>query len=74
MNELISDGAFRMMLTIATGLMAGLWVVHDVLFLARLRGADRRNAVVRDQRFAYVMGIVIGIIGVVGTLRFNHVL
>jgi hypothetical protein len=30
--------------------------------------------VVRDQRFAYVMGIIIGTIGVVWTLRFNGVL
>jgi hypothetical protein len=73
MNELISDTAFRVLITAATGGFSALWVVHDVLFLARLRGADRRDPLVRDQRFGYVMGIVMGLIGVVGALRYNGV-
>jgi hypothetical protein len=73
-TELMSDGAFRGMISVLTAGFGGIWAVHDVLFLARLRGADRRDPVVRDQRFAYVMGIIIGTIGVVGTLRFNGVL
>jgi hypothetical protein len=44
------------------------------VFLARLRGANRRDPLVGDQRFGYAMGIIIGMIGVVGTLRYNGVL
>jgi len=73
MNELLSDTAFRAVITVATGGFSAIWVIHDVLFLARLRGADRRDPLVRDQRFGYVMGIVMGIIGVVGALRYNGV-
>ena len=73
MNELISETAFRVFVTASTGGLSAIWVVHDVLFLARLRGADRRDPLVRDQRFGYVMGIVMGIIGVVGMLRYNGV-
>jgi hypothetical protein len=72
--NLVSDGVFRFMLSASTGVVAGGWVIHDILFLARLRGADRRDSLVADKRFGYVMGIVIGMIGVVGTLRFNGVL
>lgn len=71
---LFSDSTFRLLLSVITGGFAGIWVIHDLLFIARLRGADRRDPLVRDQGFGYVMGIVIGIIGVVGTLRFNGVL
>jgi hypothetical protein len=73
-TELMSDGAFRMLLTVLTAGFGGIWAIHDLVFLARLRGADRRDPLVRDQRFAYVMGVVIGTIGVVGTLRFHGVL
>lgn len=73
MNELVSETTFRVLITIATGGFSAIWVAHDVLFLARLRGADRTDPLVRDQRFGYVMGIVMGIIGVVGALRYNGV-
>ena len=73
MNELMSDTAFRAVITVATGGFSAVWIVHDVVFLGRLRGADRRDPLVRDQRFGYVMGVVMGIIGVVGALRYNGV-
>jgi hypothetical protein len=73
-TELVSDGVFRGLLSVVTGGVGGLWAIHDVVLLARLRGADRRDPLVGDKRFGYAMGIVIGIIGVVGTLRFNGVL
>lgn len=73
MTEL-PDGIFRLLLSLLTGGLAGAWLIHDLLFLARLRRADPRDPHVADQRFGYAMGIVIGIIGLVGTLRFNGVL
>ncbi|HET9620071.1 MAG TPA: hypothetical protein VFP84_01805 [Kofleriaceae bacterium] len=73
MNELVPEGVFRFLITLATGGFSALWVVHDILFLARLRGKDTRDPLIRDQRFGYVMGIVMGLIGVVGALRYNGV-
>jgi hypothetical protein len=71
--NLVPDSVFRLLLSVVTGGVAGLWVIHDLVFLIRLRGA-RRDPLVGDQRFGYAMGILIGTIGVVGTLRFNGVL
>lgn len=76
MTEPLSDGAFRAVLSVLTGGLGGAWVIHDILFLARVarhRGARRRDPLVADQVFGYVMGIVIGVVGVVGTLRFNGI-
>ena len=73
MTEL-PDGVFRLLLSVATGGLAATWLVHDLVLLARLGRADRRDPLIRDQRFGYVMGIAIGAIGVVGTLRFNGIL
>jgi hypothetical protein len=75
MTEL-PDGVFRLLISLFTGGLAGVWLIHDLLLLARVarqRGAGRRDRLVGDQVFGYAMGIVIGIIGLVGTLRFNGV-
>ncbi|HEU4729849.1 MAG TPA: hypothetical protein VFT22_18260 [Kofleriaceae bacterium] len=74
MNEIVPEWLFRLVLSVVTGGVAALWVIHDIVLLARLRGADRGDPLVTDQRFGYVMGILIGTIGVVGTLRYNGVL
>ncbi|HEX2687728.1 MAG TPA: hypothetical protein VHN14_13975 [Kofleriaceae bacterium] len=71
---LFSDQTFRILLSAITGVVAAGWTVHDIVLMVRLRGADRRDPLVADKWFGYTMGIVIGIIGVVGTLRFNGVL
>jgi hypothetical protein len=72
--NLVSDGMFRFLLSATTGGVGVVWTIHEIMLLMRLRGADRRDPLVRDQRFGYAMGIVIGLIGVFGTLRFNGVL
>jgi len=71
---LVSDSTFGLLISLITGVVAGAWAIHDLVLLARLRGASGRDPLVADQRFGYVMGIVIGMIGVVGTLRFGGVL
>ena len=71
----LPDGAFRALLSLVTGGAAGAWLVHDAVLLARLPRSERarRDPMVRDKRFGYAMGIVIGLVGIVGTLRFNGV-
>jgi hypothetical protein len=70
---LMSDWAFRLALSLMTGGLAGYWLIHDLVLLVRLRGAGR-EPLTGDKRFGYAMGIVIGMIGIIGTLRFNGVL
>ena len=72
MTEL-PDGVFRLVLSVLTGGFAATWLIHDLLLLVRLRG-DRRDPLIGDKRFGYVVGIAIGVIGIVGTLRFNGIL
>jgi len=72
--NVMSDTLFRWFLTLAVGILAVVWLVYDAINLARTRGADGADPVVRDRRFGYVMGIAIGIIGVVGVLRYRGVL
>jgi len=71
---LVSDPVFRLLLSAITGGVAAVWVVHDLVLIARLRGKDRRDPLVGDKLFGYSMGIVIGMIGIIGTLRYNGVI
>lgn len=71
---IVPEAVFHWFLTLVTGGFAGLWVIHDLVFLIRLRGADRRDPLVADKWFGYVLGMVMGLIGVLGALRFNGVL
>jgi hypothetical protein len=71
---LVPNEVFHLLLSVVTGGVAAAWMVHDTVLIARLRGADRRNPLVRDKLFGYSMGIVIAMIGILGTLRFNGAL
>jgi len=73
MNEVMSPVAFKWLLTALTGVLASAWLVYDTINLIRTRNADRGDAVVRDKHFGYVIGILIGIVGVLGCLRFHDV-
>ena len=66
----LPDGIFKLCLGVVTGGFAVSWTIHDLVLIARLRGADRRDPLVADKLFGYAMGIVIGAIGIVGTLLF----
>jgi hypothetical protein len=70
----MSQNAFGWCLTGLTGGLAGTWLVYDALKLFWLRNADRSDPVIRDKQFGYVIGMIIGAIGVVGCLKFQGVL
>lgn len=73
MNELMSPNSFKWFLTIMTGGLAGSWVFYDLYNLFRIRNADKRDPIVRDKIFGYIVGIAIGVLGVLGCLKFHDV-
>ena len=72
-DQLLTPHAFKWFLTLVTGLVAGAWVIYDSINLIRTRKLDRTDGIVRDKHFGYVMGILIGIVGVYGCLRFHGI-
>ena len=73
-EPILSDPAFRAIISVLTAGVGGLWVIHELVLMNRLRGKDLGDPLIRDQWFGYFIGIAIAVIGVVGTLRFNGVL
>lgn len=72
--ELVSAVALAWIVTIFVGGLSSMWLVYDTVNLIRLRGADWSDPLARDRRFGYVLGIVIGAIGVIGCLRYHAVI
>lgn len=73
-TELFSSSVFYGIVTFLTGGIGGVWVLYDAFNLARIRNADGRDPLIRDRRFGYVVGMLVGIIGVAGCLRFYDVI
>jgi hypothetical protein len=69
--ELVSPVVFDWFLSTITGGVAGIWLVYDAIKLLRLRTADSADPVVRDKRFGYAMGMIIGFVGVSG-VAYHH--
>jgi hypothetical protein len=73
-TELVSDPVFRGFISAMTGGVAGFYGVVDAIRFARMCRADGRDPVVHDKRFGYAIGVAVGLVGVIGTLRFNGVM
>jgi hypothetical protein len=71
--EPVSPSTFRWILTLLT-VAGSLWALYDVIKLAKTRGKNASDPLVRDQRFGYVIGIVIGAFGISGILRYHGVI
>jgi hypothetical protein len=70
----LPDGVFRTLLTVVTGGVASVWFIHDAVQLVRLPWERaRRDPRVGDRWFGYAVGVVIALVGIIGTLRFNGV-
>jgi hypothetical protein len=74
MTDPMSAETFRWALTIITAALAGPWVIYDSYNLVRTRKLDRKDPVVRDRHFGYVIGILTGLVGVLGCLLFQGVI
>jgi len=72
--NVMSDDAFRWFVTFLTGGLAASWLVYDTINILRIRRADGGDPLVRDKRFGYVMGMIIGVVGIIGCLRFHGVM
>lgn len=68
----VSPSTFRWIITFLT-LAGSLWALYDVVKLSKARGKDASNPLVRDERFGYLIGIVIGAFGISGLLRYHGV-
>lgn len=73
-TEIVSNEVFRGFLSVMTAGVAGIWGTVDAFRFLALRDADSRDPIVRDKRFGYAIGVAVGVVGVVGTLRFNGVM
>jgi hypothetical protein len=71
MTEPFSASGFTWFITFAVGGVSALWLVYDATNLIRAAKLDRADPVVRDRHFGYAMGLVMGIIGVIGALKFH---
>lgn len=70
--EPVSPATFRWILTILT-VAGSLWALYDVVKLTKTRGKDAASPLVRDERFGYGIGILIGAFGISGILRYHGV-
>jgi hypothetical protein len=73
-DPIVSPDVFKWTVTLITGIVAGVWFLYDAYSLSRLRQSDLGDPLVRDKRFGYLIGMVIGAIGVIGCLRFHGVM
>jgi FtsH-binding integral membrane protein len=67
----LPDSAVMWACAIPTAILATLWLAYDLRNLTKLRGADMTEPLNRDKRFGFLMGIVIGVVGIVGVLRYH---
>ena len=71
--EPLPPHAFKWLVSLLT-IAGALWALYDVIKWRKLRGKDRRDPLVRDERFGYVVGIAIGLFALAGILRYLGVL
>jgi hypothetical protein len=70
-DNLVSYDVFVWFISIFTAGVAGTWLVYDALKLWWLRGADKTDPMVHDKRFGYGLGLFVGLIGVLGVVKFH---
>ena len=70
--QIVSESTFRWIITVLT-VAAACWALYDIVKLRKARGKDGRDPQVRDERFGYLIGIVIGAFAISGMLRYHGV-
>lgn len=69
---LVSHETYMLVCALLTGGVAGYWFVVDSIRLRRALREDRTDLVVRDRVFGSVLGILIGALGVFGSLNYYY--
>lgn len=72
-HDLVSPATYKWFVTAISVLLAA-WAFYDIVKWSRLRGQDPRDPLVRDQIWGYVLGLGMGVITMVGVLRYHGVL
>lgn len=70
--NLVSHSHYMLFCVLVTGLVAAYWIVVDTVRLRRALREDRGDRIVRDKIFGSVVGIVVGLIGVFGSLNYYY--
>ena len=70
MNGPLGYTAFYAFMTATTGGVSAIWFAFDLRNLVRARSLDGSDPVVRDRKFGYSMGLVIAMIGMLGSAKF----
>lgn len=70
--NLVSHSHYMLFCVLVTGLVAAYWIVVDTVRLRRALREDRKDRVVRDKIFGSIVGIVVGLIGVFGSLNYYY--
>lgn len=71
-HDLVSPTTYKWFVTSISILLAA-WAFYDIVKWLRLRGQDARDPLVRDKIWGYALGIGMGILTVVGVLRYHGV-
>jgi hypothetical protein len=69
----LAHETFKTVVTVIT-FAAALWALYDIVKMRKLRGKDPSDPLVKDERFGYYMGIVIGLFTISGLLRYQGIL
>jgi len=68
---IVSQHVFIWWCTVMTVGVAGTWVFVEVFRLRRVLREDLSRPVVRDRLFGSLVGLAVGILGVLGMVRYH---
>lgn len=68
---IVSQTVFVWFCTVMTVGGAGSWLLVEIYRLTKLLREDRSRPVIRDRLFGTLIGFAVGIIGVVGMIRYH---
>ncbi len=71
-HDLVSPSTYRGFVTMISLFLAA-WAFYDIVKWRRLKGQDRKDQLVQDKLWGYVLGLVMGCVTVFGVLRYNGV-
>ena len=67
-----SQANYMLFAVLLTGVVAAYWIVIYSVRLTRALRDDRKDPAVRDRIFGSVIGLIIGAIGVFGSLNYYY--